>query len=557
MKSMERAIVHTGSVELHKRPVESVSVIEIPVENFVRKHELVLTTGIGCGNDSLLLQEFVQDIVDSEAAALGIATGRHVMEIPSEVVTLAERYHLPIIEIPWDIRFADVTEEVLSGLHQWHLSISKQSEQMQNSLLLLFLRGADLSQAAEIVKNQIGSPVVIIDRDGLVKGKSKDSENFLIKWESYAQSFFTNNFHAPAHLPNTELGWIDLEEGEDTILQMPIRSVSVVQGFILVPFSRDKSIDAFSLSSEKHLLEHAVTSAALWFQRESTIQETELRLRGDFVWSLAKGEIESWEEVQQRAKSLQYNVDLPYVCLLGYPENLHGLYGGNGEIQTSYEHWLQYQIRSFEDKVIQAGKAVQRFTLTTFQRDYIIIYLEILENEGTASTSIHSYLDKLERLFHEQLPNLIVSWGIGKNYTGVRCFHISFNDARIALDIGGRQKAPGHRSTYLNTSIYRVLQSLATLPEVKEITSSTIGILVDYDRQRGLDLIKTLMTYIQYKSNVSQTSRVLHLHRQSLLYRLRKIETLTGRSLLDPDDLFLLDLSVKLWTVGGCDLKIT
>lgn len=55
------------------------------------------------------------------------------------------------------------------------------------------------------------------------------------------------------------------------------------------------------------------------------------------------------------------------------------------------------------------------------------------------------------------------------------------------------------------------------------------------------------MVYNKYNSNVSQTSRALNLHRQSLLHRLRNIEQLTGLSLLDADDLFLLELSVRLW----------
>ncbi|TMZ33174.1 hypothetical protein EMG21_34470, partial [Klebsiella pneumoniae] len=42
----------------------------------------------------------------------------------------------------------------------------------------------------------------------------------------------------------------------------------------------------------------------------------------------------------------------------------------------------------------------------------------------------------------------------------------------------------------------------------------------------------------------------------SLLYRLRKIESLTNRSLVNADDLFLLNLSVKLWTLTADEQKI-
>ncbi|MFB4166334.1 helix-turn-helix domain-containing protein, partial [Alteribacillus sp. JSM 102045] len=53
------------------------------------------------------------------------------------------------------------------------------------------------------------------------------------------------------------------------------------------------------------------------------------------------------------------------------------------------------------------------------------------------------------------------------------------------------------------------------------------------------------------RGNVSQTARELNLHRQSLLYRLRKIETLTGCNLVNSDDTFLIDLSIRLHMISA------
>ena len=44
---------------------------------------------------------------------------------------------------------------------------------------------------------------------------------------------------------------------------------------------------------------------------------------------------------------------------------------------------------------------------------------------------------------------------------------------------------------------------------------------------------------------------MLNLHRQSLLYRLKKIESLTNLSLDNPDDVFLLNISIKVWQTGA------
>jgi purine catabolism regulator len=53
--------------------------------------------------------------------------------------------------------------------------------------------------------------------------------------------------------------------------------------------------------------------------------------------------------------------------------------------------------------------------------------------------------------------------------------------------------------------------------------------------------MQTLMVYLATNYNASQTAKQLHLNRHSLLYRLRKIEHLTGLSLSDHEDLFVLE----------------
>ena len=57
---------------------------------------------------------------------------------------------------------------------------------------------------------------------------------------------------------------------------------------------------------------------------------------------------------------------------------------------------------------------------------------------------------------------------------------------------------------------------------------------------------KTLVEFIKADGNTSLTARNLHLNRQSLLYRLKKIEALTGMSLNQRKDLFLLELFTRI-----------
>ena len=94
---MKDAKVLVGTKLINETAVKWVSAIEMPVENFVRKNEFVLTTAIGCGHDLEEFEKFVQDVIDSKASALAVALGRHIYEIPKEVIEMAEKNNFIII----------------------------------------------------------------------------------------------------------------------------------------------------------------------------------------------------------------------------------------------------------------------------------------------------------------------------------------------------------------------------------------------------------------------------------------------------------------------------
>jgi purine catabolism regulator len=547
---LNEAKVTTAQDMLSQRLVEWISVIETPVENFVRKNELVLSTGIGCGDDPKLFEEFVEDIIESEASALAVAFGRYIYDIPSNVRQLAEKHNFIIIEIPWETRFSDIVHSVMDKLNELQRKELERSEHMQQKLVNLILSGANLSDISRFVEKEIAFPVVITNEKNEIKGKSNASKVQDRKWNEYLKSDIILQ-HLTSHDASHDPLHTKIERftfGTDAMMQMPIQSNTNTQGYVYVQVPTNKLTLAWDDKKIINLLAHAATTAALWFLQENAIIKTEMRLRDDFVWSLAKEQQTSWDRLLLRAKPLEYDVQLPYVCILGSPENLETVYHKNNGRQVTYNDWLKSIIHYIEDEITYAGNTVQRNILHTYRQNEVIIFLEISLDQ-TLETVNH-LLDLVERRLNMLVPGVVMSWGVGRYHSGINTFHDSYNEAKIALDIGRRQKGIGFRVNYEDTRLDRSLALLAKDPELYEITMATIQALLKYDEQRNMDLINTFMTYNRNKGNVSQTARQLNLHRQSLLYRLRKIETLTSLTLVDSDDLFLLDLSIRVWKIG-------
>lgn len=106
----------TDAAVAEDREITWVSVIEVPVGEFIRSGEFVLSTGMNVGHDTNLLTRFVSEVADGNASALALAVGPHTPSVPSRVIRVANQIRLPLIELPWETRFSEISEEICKRL---------------------------------------------------------------------------------------------------------------------------------------------------------------------------------------------------------------------------------------------------------------------------------------------------------------------------------------------------------------------------------------------------------------------------------------------------------
>ncbi|HSI67027.1 MAG TPA: PucR family transcriptional regulator ligand-binding domain-containing protein [Planococcus sp. (in: firmicutes)] len=551
---LKGANVLTGQNQTTKRHVQWISVIEMPVENFVRQNEVVLTTAMGCNENVENFKKFVQDVIDSDASALLVALGRHVFSIPAEVVQLAEEQGFILIEIPWEVRFSNIIEEVMREINSMEQKERILSEQVQQEMLKLILKESELIRIVTYIQEKLDCEIVITDSAGALMEKDGYSSAFKELWWQYlARGILPVRKELKENNHNPMIQKIQtIEEGGRVMLQLPVLQVLAdPQGYLYVLLPAGVSANSFLTTFRVNLLEHAATTISLWLSKKNAIEETKINLRSDFVQELAKGSFVSAEQASSRANLLGYDLSLHYVGIVGIPENLEGLFNKRKNDYDSFSQWFETMIRYIEEEIFYAAQTLKRKVMVTYQGDQLLVFLE--SPSGTGFDHATHFLDLVERRLRNLLPEVIMSWGVGSHGKGYLELARSSQHADLALSIGRRKKGVGQRMLYENTKVDRILMELAGNAEMKEIILSSIGPLVRYDQERNMDLIATFSTYNMYQGNVSQTARAMNLHRQSLLYRLRKIESLTNLSMLDPDDLFLLELSIKTWKVGMAD----
>jgi DNA-binding PucR family transcriptional regulator len=111
-------------------------------------------------------------------------------------------------------------------------------------------------------------------------------------------------------------------------------------------------------------------------------------------------------------------------------------------------------------------------------------------------------------------------------------------------DAGESQNPRKPSDSVLPMSLEPALRNLARSPDLDPFRT-LIEPLRAYDRERrNSDLILTLMVFFSSNANASETADKLFLHRNSVLYRLVRIQELTGLDLKDARDRLALQLGL-------------
>ena len=140
--------------------------------------------------------------------------------------------------------------------------------------------------------------------------------------------------------------------------------------------------------------------------------------------------------------------------------------------------------------------------------------------------------------------------GIGTAVVGVKDLAKSFKEAQVALEVGKVFDTEKSIVSYDNLGIARLIYQLpTTLCEMflKEVFKK--GSIESLDQET----LFTIQKFFENNLNVSETSRKLFVHRNTLVYRLEKIKKLTGLDLREFDHaiVFKVALMVKKYLTAN------
>ena len=210
-------------------------------------------------------------------------------------------------------------------------------------------------------------------------------------------------------------------------------------------------------------------------------------------------------DIYIKAKELHFDVDAPKAVYFIR-------FGDKGEV-------IPYDIlqNMFPDKN-------KDYVISIGENDIVLIR-EVKRNvEGKELEKVaHSIADTISAEFF-----LHVTIGIGTVAETLKDLSASFRESQVAIEVGKVFDTKRNIINYENLGIGRLIYQLpTTLCEMFLQEVFKKGSLESLDRET----LMTIQAFFENNLNVSETSRKLFVHRNTLVYRLEKIRKLTGLDL--------------------------
>lgn len=463
------------------------------------------------------LDETLPHLLDSlfKAGVAAVAVAAPSLEaLDQEAISLANALRFPLLLLPAAAMLEEIEREVITFVVGFRGENERRATEISHQLVQLSAHGAGIQGICEQLSRISDKWIVVQDAAMRIRYQAappdyRAFQNEPLNEEALRQVGLARNM-MPISARHDVVGWLSMigHEGEFDYL-------------------------------ERLILGLVAPILALEFARERERSEVESRYQSEALMDVLQGNYAQAEEMVARTRLLGYDLSsMQVVAIFELAPDEPDF------AQSGFQ--LQWQ-RRLRDELLRACPTAW----ISSEARRLVALLPVAgtedDKEPVAENEHLAHLERaLARAQQGQGASPAYSGGVGYLSRTITAIPQSYQQAAQALEIGRRLFGNGKLHSFAQLGIYRLLFHLHGHYELTSFYEETLGSLLDADTRSSIDPIGTLENFFRYNGNLSETARAMHLHRNSLLYRLGRIEELLGHSLEDPELRLSLQIALKI-----------
>lgn len=528
------------------RMVESANIQEVPdVDRWLHGGEIVFTAGYAFGTTENAVW-ILEKINHKGATAMAVKPSPYLPCIPREMIECADRLGLPLFELSENMPYMDCILPILERITQRQLTVMKRVESVHESLMQSILRDEGMDGICRTLSGVTQSPVAILSPQGAVMARWGDATS---DGDSSAQSEESGvGFHAflrdnhVRHMRRNQCNAVNFGDKTRRIC-VPIFAQDTHIAYLLLDKSMDEMLDLDLIA-----FENASSFIAIEILKEEALIQKEQKIREQFLEDLFMKRYNDNRVMYQRGVYVGFDMSRPHCVLVIAPDAFENyIYG---ELKSANETEVQ-NIKNRIHTCVRDGLAAYPGSLLTMTDGVKVVAMAEIKTPADLKALKLVLLELVGKLAKE-FPRLLFSVGVGRVKRRFEEVGVSRDEAMLALRAS--------RKTKLHACDEKVLffEDLGCLCFLCELDGSTamrnyyeehMRALLDYDAENKSELIATLEAYFASNQNLRLTAERLFVHKNSVIYRLRKIEGLTGRRLSEAKTGFDMQLCLYLRSI--------
>lgn len=440
----------------------------------------------------------------------------------AESIDVADRLVMPLLRLPDAMHIADAHHACVRFILDQRALLHERAQELQTVLMQLALSGAGAPVMVDRLAEVTRLDAVWLDAQGSVchaSGAHAEAASQAAAAQAPALRRWGDTIAMLAADPPVRE--FDTEGADTAVLASPIPGRQGVAGYVAVvgpPLQLDQVA--------RMATSRAASACAIELDRERAVTETRDRLEGEFIESLLAGSYTSEDAALERAQRLGLDLSRPFAVVSAR----------GSRPDSGFEDAALRAVRN-----LVAHRGVSALISGHAGAVCLILMLETFD-ETSLGRLVETILSECARATQDSGTSL----GVGRPHTGVVGIRASFREAEQALAMGRRVVGPGRVVSFADLGLHRLLFAVSSQPELADFYEDTVGPLVDYDRRTGADLMATLDAFFAALGSPTETAQRMHLHRNTVLYRLRRVEEIGHLKLDDAATRLNLQLCLRI-----------
>jgi purine catabolism regulator len=478
--------------------------------------------------ESVSSEKFVKDI---QSLAVRQVVALLIFGEASEAeLKAADKVELPILQVSADSNLRTIHKSIAALLLDHQAQLSARGMQLYRDLSEMSRDGQGLQPMTETMATLTGKLVVIQDKRLEIQAIAWPTNSFPVD-EASLFAALSDQDNLPTVLRNRKAAakssrshWQQLIFPNHDVARLisPIISGDRARGYLSIigPAGELDMLDTM-------VIENGGVACALEMAKAKAVSEARKSLRGNFLEGLLAGTLPK-REIERLSARLDHETNTPHSVLAIAWD------GENGPSLRRIETTLNWLLSTNN-----------RATLVhIYGDDHICVFQTLRSNEDLDIS--HRLIRRLNEQLKIEYPEHDIVAGLSGPAHSLAEWPETHKEAVQALEVGKRLHL--HESVEFDSlGVYRLLGQLDDIPAVHTFTDQVIGPLVEYDKRHRSNLVNTIAAYFGHHGNISQTAESLFIHRNTLLYRLERIQDLTGHDMNQADMRLALHLALKLW----------